>query len=306
MARDIEMVIREREEELSRLNDEETQLQVRLSAITDRRSELAVEIEALHKALAIMQEHVEAEPVRIVVVERDAEQERVREELENGARARHEAEELARQQEEERQARRKAVAEERHPRQRPATGDRKGVSKSGLELQHRERSPERPKGAGKGVPRPKRYLNPATVEQYPKLAWENLTDLERERAELVIMILEDGEASQYQIAAQLMELIAGCDTMQTGQTITSEIIQILQVNKLVIWTGEKAKAASNRRTSPIWKLAANASPQERAAAGLPCNDDNYAGTTSRWPVGGQQPGKGTRITVESSQFEGKR
>lgn len=254
------------------------------------RSELLNDIAYLERQLAQITEHEEPVVEAPSVIEEPVSQD-TREEVEKALRRGRQkskpdpvkaARKAARAQEEQE---RKQQRSGRHSKDPLKVHSRKGVS---IE------------GKGKGVPR-QRLIDGAAENS--RLRFDALTPTQIERAELVREILAEQDAmSQYEIAEAVAELLE-C-SHATAQPITSECIAILMHRREVLYTGQKkATPNSARLTSPIWKLAANATPHERAAAGLPVDDDNYAGTTTRPP---DRVSPGSRISIESSQFEGKR
>lgn len=265
-AQNLRMDIRAREEEQSRLLDERKQLEDRIDEVEHRREELGSEIDHLRTALAIVQEQVTTstpvvvpEPVPVPVPEPES------------------------------------VDPDPTPIKPTEKPTRASNGDSLTVNRHPQQSADRKRPVR--TPRPRHWMEQPTLEDNPDLAWDKITDMWRDRAELVIMILEDGECTQQSISKQFTDgLITDCDE-PTAHSITSRCIKILTVNHLILYTGK----TENR--SPIWKLTYKATPDELAAAGLAITDDNYAGTTTRWPVRNDYQ----FIRIESNAFEqGKR
>lgn len=278
-AQGIQMEIRAREEERTRLRDEQAQLETRITEIDARRFELNTQIEALLAALAVIQEQVVA-PAR---------QESVPEPV------------SAPESPDPDPAPTPAIEAADEATAPPTRTGRRSLTDNPLAVKHVNPSTNDQTGRGRGSKKPKRYLDPVTASERPDLRWDQLSDTERERTEAVMMLLDDHtEMSQFDLAKALCEVMEGDVELGTAQSIVSQCIAILQVNNLVIYTGCLGATDSGRKSSPIWKLAYKASPAELAAAGLTISDDNYAGTTTRWPVRSEMQ---QFIRIESSAYE---
>jgi hypothetical protein len=122
-----------------------------------------------------------------------------------------------------------------------------------------------------------------------------------ERAELAYEALLEhgGPLPQKKWGETLTELL-DCKP-QTGASILSRCIGILQTTKRVLWTGE------HEGGSAVWVTEEHASAELRAAAGLGTAEENFAGRTSRWPRPSDPELPGGRVVEDSSAFgQGKK
>ncbi len=128
----------------------------------------------------------------------------------------------------------------------------------------------------------------------------DLSPTVRERADLLLEVMDENEGtmSQYQMAVKMADLLNA--KMPSAQSIVTQCLRVLAYHHEVVWTGQKvATRPGGRLASPVWKIA---TPPERASAGIPITDDNFAGRTTRMYTNTE-----ARVQVESSGFEqGKR
>jgi hypothetical protein len=128
------------------------------------------------------------------------------------------------------------------------------------------------------------------------------TPTDMERADLFYEMLDSmgGVANQVQLAEEWCGLLNLNAT--TAQAHTSRLLRVLVGQRRVVYTGEKVAIKPGGRIDiAVWKTYEKATPPERAAAGMGLDED-YAGTTTRWPNAATTPGLG-RVTVEPSAFE---
>lgn len=154
-----------------------------------------------------------------------------------------------------------------------------------------QQHPARNSGAAVGSKRPRKYANPEVAVDLDKVSptlWE--------RAELAYEILQEagGPLTQMEWGRQLTELL-DCKP-QTGSSIMTRCVAVLQTVKRVLWTGE------HEGGSALWVTEEHASAELRAAAGLGTAEENYGGRTTRWPTPSTSPPAGGRITQESSAY----
>lgn len=156
----------------------------------------------------------------------------------------------------------------------------------------------RKQAGGKVCPHTERAL---TYDGNIELRPRDLSPTVRQRADLLLEVLRenDGAISQYAMAEMMTDLME-CKR-QTAQAIVSQCVRLMAHNQEIIWTGQKVPSRPNGRVdSLMWKIVTT--PAERASAGLPVTDDNFAGRTTQMYTNTR-----ARVQIESSGFEqGKR
>lgn len=120
-----------------------------------------------------------------------------------------------------------------------------------------------------------------------------------ERADLVFEALaeRDGCAFQADLADDVQALM-DCER-GTAQSIVSKALFALVGQRRALYAGSEKRHPGDRNPAARWKTFEAATPQERCSAGLGCDEDDFAGQTTRWPNEASTPRGDGLVRIES-------
>lgn len=276
-------------------------------------AQLLHDIEVLNTEIARLSEHDEPveqprmsdeEIARVVKGDKSP----TRAEVERMARERHEAEQEATKPRRRQKSKPDPVKAAKKAAKREAATKKKAPASQGTQYRSLAQDPlhvnTKREGSGVGRTLPKGMKKTRLRDIRPEdIDISKFTPTDMVRADLLYEMLREnaGYMDQTAMAKAWGDLIGA--KPHTAQAHVSKLLRVLVSQRRVVFVG-MVQGPDGRASIMSWKTVEVATPPKRAAAGLSLDDD-YAGTTTRWPT--TRLPAGARITVEPSQFEqGKR